>query len=73
MMDEQDAADLADWAEDELTLKPDSPTALRGASAAEYGRSAIDRALDEHHRAEPDRDQLAARLERARRGIAGEE
>lgn len=72
-MDEQDAAHLADGAEHEMTLKPNSTTALRGASAAEHGRSAIERALGEHHPAEPDRDHIAARLERARRGIAGEE
>lgn len=72
-MDEQDAAHLADWAEHELTLKPNSPTALRGAAAAEYGQSTIEPALEEHHPAEPDRDQLADHLGRARRGIVGEE
>jgi hypothetical protein len=33
----------------------------------------VERTLDEHHPAEPDRDQLAAQLDRARRGIAGKE
>lgn len=76
MMDEQhadDLADWADWAEHKMTIKPNSPTALRGPAAAEHGRSTIDRALEEHHRAEPDRDHIVAQLDRARRGIAGEE
>jgi hypothetical protein len=73
MMDEQHAANLADWAEHKMTLKPNSTTALRGPAAAEHGRSTLERALDEHHPAEPDLDHIAAQLDRARRGIAGEE
>lgn len=42
-------------------------------AAAAYGRSTIERALDDHHRAEPDRDHLAGQLERARRGIGAAE
>ncbi len=72
-MDEKDAAELADWAEHELTLKANSPTALRGAAAGRYAQATIERALDEHHPAEPDREQLAAQLDRARRGIAGKQ
>lgn len=69
-MDEKDAVELAHWAEHELTLKSNSPTALRGAAAAKYGQDTIERALEEHHPVGPDREQLATDLERARRGIA---
>ena len=44
-MDDEDARELADWAEHEMTLKPNSSTALRGAAAAEFGRATIERAL----------------------------
>lgn len=44
-MDEKDAQALADWAEHEMTLKPNSSTALRGQEAAEFGRATIERAL----------------------------
>lgn len=44
-MDEKDAHELANWAEHEMTLKPNSATALRGAAAAEFGRATIERAL----------------------------
>ena len=40
-MDEKDARELADWAEHEMTLKPKSRTALRGAAAAEVGEGTI--------------------------------
>jgi Ribbon-helix-helix protein, copG family len=35
----------ADWAEHDMTLKPNSTTALRGEAAAEHGRAALERAL----------------------------
>ena len=31
----------ADWAEHDMTLRPDSPTALHGQDAADHGRSAL--------------------------------
>lgn len=54
-----------------MTLTPNSSTALRGAAATTYGRSTIERALDDHQPAEPDRDHLAGQLDQARRGIGG--
>lgn len=44
-MNKEDARELADWAEREMTLKPNSATALRGSAAAEFGRATIERAL----------------------------
>ena len=44
-MDEKKARELANWAEHEMTVKPNSATALRGPAAAEFGRATIDRAL----------------------------
>ena len=44
-MDEKHASELADWAEHEMILKPNSNTALRGQAAAEFGRATIERAL----------------------------
>jgi len=35
----------ADWAEHDMTLKPNSTTTLRGEAAAEHGRAALERAL----------------------------
>jgi hypothetical protein len=44
-MDEKAARELAEWAEHEMTLTPNSATALRGAAAAEFGRATVERAL----------------------------
>jgi hypothetical protein len=41
---ETDYAQAADWAENHMTLKPDSTTALRGPAAATYGRELLERA-----------------------------
>lgn len=72
-MDERTAAQLSEWAEREMALAPNSASALRGASAAEFGHTALDEALDEPHvPAEPDPG-IGEQLDRARRGIAGED
>lgn len=42
---ERDYQAAADWAEREMRLRPDSPTARRGASAAQHGSEALARAL----------------------------
>lgn len=51
---EQDYQAAADWAENEMTLRPDSETALRGSAAAEHGREAIARALGGRPSIDPD-------------------
>ncbi len=74
-MDDKTATQLAGWAEHEMTIAPNSSTALRGAAAAQFGRATIEGALvgapsiDEPHvPAEPDAG-IAAVLERVRRAI----
>lgn len=42
--DEQDYLQAADWAENDMALKPESRTALRGPAAAEHGRALLERA-----------------------------
>ena len=44
MTTEKDYPAAADWAEHEMTLKPHSRTARRGAVAADYGREVVERA-----------------------------
>lgn len=41
---EQDYAQAAHWAEDDMTIKPASTTALRGDDAAAFGRDLLERA-----------------------------
>ncbi len=41
---EEDYQQAADWAEHDMTLKPASTTALRGAAAATFGRDLLERA-----------------------------
>ncbi len=45
MIEEQDYAAAAEWAENEMELNPESPTALRGDAAAIAGRKALEDAL----------------------------
>jgi hypothetical protein len=45
MSTEQDYAGAAQWAENEMELNPESPTALRGDAAAIAGRKALEDAL----------------------------
>ena len=49
---EYDAA--ADWAERDMRLPKNSPTALHGEGAADYGRSVIERALGGRPSIDPD-------------------
>lgn len=41
---EEDYAQAAEWAEDDMALKPASTTALRGPAAAAHGRELLERA-----------------------------
>jgi Ribbon-helix-helix protein, copG family len=42
--DSKDIQKAAKWAEDDMTLKPDSTTALRGKAAATFGRDLLEKA-----------------------------
>jgi hypothetical protein len=44
MSTEHEYEQAADWAENDMTLKPRSATALRGSAAAELGRGLLSRA-----------------------------
>lgn len=44
MTTEKDYQQAAEWAERDMTLKPASTTALRGAAAATHGRELLERA-----------------------------
>lgn len=48
MRDEQ-YTELAEWAENQMALNPDSTTALRGAATAEAGRGLLDRVASPWH------------------------
>ena len=52
--DEKDYQAAADWAEHEMTLKPNSKTALRGAEALAFGRDLIERATAGRPSIDPD-------------------
>jgi hypothetical protein len=41
---EKDYQQAAEWAEDDMTLKPASTTALRGEAATKFGRDLLERA-----------------------------
>lgn len=45
-MSDDTYAELAEWAENDMALNPDSTTALRGTAAAAAGRALLDRVTD---------------------------
>lgn len=51
---EQNYAEAAQWAEDEMTMKPASTTALRGTNAAAFGRDLVERATEGQPSLDPD-------------------
>lgn len=54
MTRDHDYEAAADWAENKMTLKRNSGTALRGAAAAEHGRAALARATGGRPSIDPD-------------------
>ena len=56
MTTEKDYQAAADWAEHEMTLKPNSRTARRGAIAADYGREVVERASGGRPSIDPNAD-----------------
>ena len=54
MANAKDYQTAADWAEHEMTLKPGSTTALRGADAAKRGREVLAKALGGRPSIDPD-------------------
>lgn len=54
MSKRKDYQAAADWAENDMTLKPTSATALRGEAAAAHGRRELERAMGGRPSIDPD-------------------
>ena len=63
MATEREYQAAADWADQEMTLRPSSPTARHGAAASAYGREVLGRATG----GRPSIDPAAARGQHARK------